>query len=91
MSAHSNQRGNSVDRARRRAWLLSPAAGFGGNGVEVPCALGTGSLSRVCEGTVTDRTMNVDRIVCGVNGGRYVRGNIRPTCEPCNLGRGARW
>ena len=26
----------------------------------------------------------VDRIVPGAEGGRYVRGNIRPMCGPCN-------
>jgi len=26
----------------------------------------------------------VDRIVAGRDGGRYVRGNVRPACGPCN-------
>lgn len=30
-------RGNSRTRRVRRAWIMSPEAGFGGNGVEVPC------------------------------------------------------
>jgi 5-methylcytosine-specific restriction endonuclease McrA len=30
--------------------------------------------------------VTVDRIVPGRKGGRYVRGNIRPACAPCNTG-----
>lgn len=74
-------RGNPTDRKRRKLWMLSPGAGFGGNGETVPCAASLGSR---CEGVVTYETMNVDRIVPGCLGGRYVRTNIRPTCFTCN-------
>jgi hypothetical protein len=35
--SNSNERGSSYDRRARRAWLISPSAGFGGDGVKVPC------------------------------------------------------
>lgn len=74
-------RGNFKDRQKRRAWLVTPAAGFGGNGVTVPCAAG---VSNQCQLIVDTVTMEVDRIVPGCLGGRYVRTNIRPTCWNCN-------
>lgn len=74
-------RGNARDRAARRRWLLLPSAGFGGDGEKVPCAAALGDR---CEGLVSYETMNVDRIIPGCLGGRYVRTNIRPTCFTCN-------
>lgn len=74
-------RGNAKDRARRRAWLVTPAAGFGGNGETVACAAGVSDLCQLFVDTVT---MEVDRIVPGCLGGRYTRDNIRPTCWNCN-------
>ena len=38
---------------------------------------------------LTFKTMTVDRFpLAGVDGGRYVRGNIRPACGPCNSSDG---
>ncbi len=74
-------RGNARDRAARRRWLLTPGAGFGGDGEKVRCAA---ALGERCEGLVSYETMNVDRIVPGCLGGRYTRDNIRPTCFTCN-------
>jgi hypothetical protein len=75
-------RGNTRDRLRRKRWLLSPAAGFGGNGRSVPCAFG-------CGARVTLATVTVDRHpVPGCKGGRYTRNNIRPACGPCNSAHG---
>lgn len=76
-----DQRGNSKDRAARRRWLLDPKSGFGGNGIWVPCAM---RISADCTDIVDDSNMDVDRIVPGCLGGRYVRGNIRPACKSCN-------
>lgn len=81
----ADKRGNSKDRAARRRYLLSAAAGFGGNGEVVPCALG---IVGDCSILVDNATMEVDRIVPGVDGGRYIRSNIRPTCRPCNESAG---
>lgn len=79
---NSNERGSSYDRRARRAWLLSPAAGFGGDGDKVPCW--------ECGAMVNNRTMIVDRIVPGEQGGRYTRANIRPHCQTCSCRQGNR-
>lgn len=83
-TTNTNTRGSAEDRRRRRAWLLRT---FDLDlGPEVArCAL---AIHPDCHGTVTDATMQVDRIVSGLHGGRYVRGNIRPACPPCNHQRG---
>lgn len=77
-TGHFDPRGNTHDRRVRRDWLLSAAAGFGGTGKTVPCYHCGKRL----------RKPTVDRHpVCGHNGGRYVRGNIVPSCARCNYGR----
>jgi hypothetical protein len=75
--AGGDKRGSSADRRRRRAWLISPASGFGGDGVKAPCYWG-------CGREVDDSTVEADRIIPG---GSYRRGNIVPACRPCNLAR----
>lgn len=75
--AGGDKRGSSQDRARRKIWMLSPEAGFGGNGESVPCALG-------CESVLTYTTVEADR---KIPGGSYRRENIQPACRPCNLAR----
>lgn len=68
-------RGNVHDRWRRREWLLSEAAGFGGDSETVPCYWCGCSLQEP----------EADRYpVSGQDGGRYVRGNIVPACRRCN-------
>lgn len=79
---NGNDRGSSYDRRARRAWLLSPAAGFGGDGLKVPCW--------ECGAMVSDRTIYVDRIIPAHQGGRYRRDNIRPQCGPCSHREGQR-
>ncbi|AER48990.1 HNH endonuclease [Mycobacterium phage PRodriguez] len=79
---NSNERGSSYDRRARRAWLLSPASGFGGDGEKVACW--------ECGAMVSDKTMIVDRIIAGEFGGRYTRDNIRPHCATCSCRQGAR-
>jgi len=80
--SNSNERGSSYDRRARRTWLLSAAAGFGGDGDKVGCW--------ECGAMVNDRTMIVDRIVPGEFGGRYTRDNIRPHCCGCSGRQGQR-
>lgn len=71
-------RGNSRDRAARKRWLVSPEAGFGGNGRDVPCYWCGTKL----------RKPEADRYpVCGHDGGRYTRDNIVPACRSCNASR----
>jgi hypothetical protein len=78
MSRHG--RGNWKDRMRRRKWLLSPDAPFGGDGEQTPCFW--------CESPVTYDTLSVDRWpYCGHEGGGYNRLNIVPSCDPCNIHR----
>ena len=72
-----DKRGSSKDRRARKLWMLSPGAGFGGNGTEVPCALGCGRV-------LTYATVEADRKDCG---GSYRRCNVQPACRPCNLAR----
>ena len=76
--SHVNARGNSTDRRRRKEWML---AHFG-NGRIAHCW--------ECRTPVNYDTMVVDRIKPGKDGGRYVRGNIRPQCFPCSYDQGYR-
>lgn len=74
-TSNTNVRGNSKDRAARKAWLMttwaSDTPGF------VRCYR--------CGKLLTGETLTVDRIKPGKDGGRYVRGNIRPSCAKCAL------
>lgn len=83
---NGNVRGNAAARRARRQWLLDTF----GDGVTVMCHL---ELSDRCEMDLTIDTLTVDRIVPGHLGGRYVRGNIRPACRPCQDHQGGklRW
>lgn len=77
-TTNTNARGNAADRRVRKQWLLDTF----GDGETAPCAF--------CFGPVTLDTITVDRFpVPGCQGGRYVRGNIRPACGPCNSVHGA--
>lgn len=75
-------RGNNGQRRRRKLWLLSPAAGFGGDDKSVGCS--------DCPAILTFETLFVDRIVSGEAGGRYANGNIKPHCGPCSHRQGQR-
>lgn len=78
-TTNSNSRGSVSDRAARKLWLLKTF----GDGTTAPCAF--------CTTAVTVETITVDRYpVPGCDGGRYVHGNIRPACGPCNYSHGAR-
>ena len=76
-TSNSNVRGNSRDRAARRAWLLATF----GDGVTCPCYR--------CGCELTGSTLTVDRRVPGARGGTYRRSNIRPACGGCNSETGA--
>lgn len=67
-----NQRGNTKDRKVRKQWLLDTF----GDGKEAKCSFDG------CTQMVTFHTITVDRFpVPGIEGGRYIRGNIRPACS----------
>lgn len=71
-TTNRNARGNSYDRAARRRFLLDTF----GDGQTCPCYR--------CGVALDEDSLTVDRIVPGRDGGRYVRGNIRPACGTCN-------
>lgn len=80
-TTNRNARGSAEARRVRRVWLVSVAAGFGGDGVKVPCVL--------CEEMLTVETVTVDRHpIPGCEGGTYKRDNIRPMCGLCNSSTG---
>lgn len=70
--AGGEKRGNSKDRAARRAWMLRTW----GDGIKCPCVH--------CAAVLDDRTVEADRIVPG---GSYRRDNVQPACRTCNLSR----
>jgi hypothetical protein len=75
-TTNRNVRGSSYTRRARKIWLLSAAAGFGGDGTTVPCYR--------CTAVLTLDTITVDRRLAGILGGTYERSNIRPSCVRCN-------
>ena len=78
-----NERGSSYDRRARRAWLVSERAGFGGDGVKVPCW--------ECGKLLTEDQVIPDRLIPGELGGTYRRSNIKgPHCALCSCRQGAR-
>lgn len=99
-TTNRNARGNTTDRARRRAWLVETFRadvdiyhGLHSAEMEVSRPLGTGCPACRCYrcGTLLDEdTVTVDRIIPGVKGGTYRRNNIRPACGDCNSETGAR-
>lgn len=86
-TSNGNSTGSSYARRRRKLWLLSPDAGFGGDGKWVRCHL---RCSPKCLVWVTFATLWVDRIKPGCEGGTYARGNIQPSCGWCNMAHGSR-
>jgi hypothetical protein len=74
-TTNGNARGNSTDRARRRAYLLQAYESNKG-----PCTCRCYRCGKVLD----EKTVTVDRVVPGCHGGRYVRNNIRPACGDCN-------
>jgi hypothetical protein len=77
-TSNSATRGNSKDRAARRAYLLTTF----GDGVTCQC--------HTCPAVLDDSTITVDRIVPGVLGGSYFdKTNLLPQCHPCSRKQGA--
>lgn len=81
-TTNGHVRGSAGDRRRRRAWLVQV---FGWPEVRVVLCYRCGvPLLQDEDPEAPGQAVTVDRIVPGVLGGRYVRGNIRPACAPCN-------
>lgn len=73
-NSNKNVSGNSYDRRARKKWLLNEF----GDGETVMCAFDCGTV-------LTFETLTVDcHPIPRRDGGRYVHGNIRPACGPCN-------
>lgn len=68
-----DKRGNSYDRAARKAWMLKTF----GDGFKCPCTH--------CGMYLSKETLEADRIIPG---GSYRRSNIQPACGGCNKKRG---
>lgn len=75
--AGGDRRGNPRNRRARKIYLLSPKAGFGGDGTKVGCVF--------CDAVLDYDTVQADRIEAG---GSYRRDNVQPACAPCNKARG---
>ncbi|AXQ63233.1 HNH endonuclease [Mycobacterium phage Collard] len=77
-TSNTNDRGSAAARRRRKQWLLDKF----GDGTTCTCS--------TCPAVLTFDTITVDRYpIAGVDGGRYVRGNIRPQCSLCASRQGA--
>lgn len=82
-TSNTNSRGSADGRRRRKKWLLNKF----GDGMTAPCAM---RLSPKCLVNVDFDTLWVDRYpIAGRDGGRYVKGNIRPACRHCQELQGA--
>jgi 5-methylcytosine-specific restriction endonuclease McrA len=71
-TSNTNARGSAASRRIRKTWLL----GWFGDGETCNCYS--------CATSLVFDTLEVDRIIPGILGGNYTRGNIRPACGPCN-------
>lgn len=81
-TSNSMTRGSSYARRKRKQWLLDEF----GDGTTAECRL---QVSEKCLGSVDFDTISVDRHpIPGCQGGKYVKGNIRPSCGPCNASDG---
>jgi len=90
-TSNGNASGSSYARAARRRWLVDT---FGwrlpdGTGLVLCWSCGVPLLEHH-DPEAPGQHVTVDRIVPGCEGGRYVRGNIRPACWICNTSDGGR-
>lgn len=76
-TSNTNTRGSSYARRARKIFLLVTF----GDGYTCPC--------HFCGIEVDWFTITVDRIIRGIDGGSYRRGNIRPACGFCNSSDGS--
>jgi hypothetical protein len=80
-SSNSTVRGSAEARTRRHAWIVET---FSVGGVLL-CQRPGCEVPLLEDGPQGER-FEVDRWpMTGRQGGGYVRGNIRPICQPCNL------
>ena len=72
-TSNTNSRGSAAERRRRKCFLLA----WHGDGITCLCF--------ACGKVLLYSTVQSDRIIPGILGGGYARGNIRPCCGPCNI------
>lgn len=98
-TSNANVRGNSKQRAARRAWLLKVFESDQGEGTcrcyRCGKVLTEGGEVKVTETSgnstiiyLAEYALTVDRIIPGAQGGTYARNNIRPACLRCNMETG---
>jgi hypothetical protein len=76
-TSNSNSRGSSTSRRARRHYLLA--------------SWGWRDWTRCfhCGKMLVDGDVTADRIIPGILGGTYARGNLRPACLTCNSVEGS--
>jgi len=78
-TVHRNETGNSYDRRARRARLWRELSA----NEQIKC--------HHCPRLMSKEEFEVDRFpICGHDGGRYVIGNVVPSCPECNRDRCAK-
>ena len=78
-SSNTNDRGSAAQRRALTQWMLEHF----GDGTTCSCAFGCGAV-------LDATTLTKDRYPKpGRKGGRYVKGNVRPACGPCNSSHGS--
>lgn len=78
-TTNRNERGSAARRRELKTWMLAEF----GDGISVACCF--------CGRALLYSTMTKDRFpVPGRKGGKYVKGNVRPSCLSCNSSEGAR-
>lgn len=71
---------SAAERRALKTWMLAEF----GDGISCLCAFECGTV-------LLYSTITKDRFpIPGRHGGRYIKGNIRPACGPCNYSEGAR-
>jgi len=77
---NGNHRGSAAERRALKTWMLSEF----GDGISCLCAF--------CGKVLLYSTMTKDRFpIPGRDGGKYVKGNVRPACMSCNARDGREW
>lgn len=80
-TSNTNARGNAASRRARREYLVS-FDGWGNGWSWAYCVF--------CGRELMQETVTVDRIIPGILGGTYAKGNIRPACLRCNSIEGSK-
>lgn len=84
-TTNGNARGSSYTRRARRRYLIETFGWRLPDGTGLVCCYRCDVVLLEHEDPdAPGQSVTVDRIIPGVLGGRYVRGNVRPACGGCN-------